>query len=212
MQIILDKSAAINLMFKYATKGEKAGVSLCQLFRDIVETANDIENPQTKIRSLMLRSIAGKRDIGQCEVSRLLLSEKMYHSTFNYVTINTELDVRELNLTTNSDESSSAFKQSLIDFYAKRKSNFFLRCHLEKIKNFITFAKLFKINNKNQLEIRPDHRNTVVISYPKIRFNKEDFEKYKLYSYYQMIKYSEWDIANIKLEILKLLLIDGIIF
>ncbi|CAF1021169.1 unnamed protein product [Brachionus calyciflorus] len=34
MQIILDKSAAINYMVKYATKGEKAGLALCQLFKD----------------------------------------------------------------------------------------------------------------------------------------------------------------------------------
>ena len=59
MQIILDKSARINYMVKYATKGEKDGISLCQLFRDIVDSANDEENPQTKIRSLMLRYRAG---------------------------------------------------------------------------------------------------------------------------------------------------------
>ncbi|RNA15588.1 ATP-dependent DNA helicase PIF1 [Brachionus plicatilis] len=101
MQVILDKSAAINYMVKYATKGEKAGQSLCKMFKDVIENSSQDDNPQTKIRSLMLRSIAGKRDLGQCEVSRLLLSDKLYHSTFNYVTLCTDLDFREINLSKN---------------------------------------------------------------------------------------------------------------
>jgi hypothetical protein len=34
----------------------------------------------------MLKTVAGKRDLGQCEVSRLLMSDPLYHSTFEYVT------------------------------------------------------------------------------------------------------------------------------
>jgi len=38
----------------------------------------------TKLRSCMLKTVAGKRDLGQCEVSRLLMSEPLYHSSFEY--------------------------------------------------------------------------------------------------------------------------------
>ncbi|RNA33794.1 hypothetical protein BpHYR1_046991 [Brachionus plicatilis] len=88
-------------MVKYATKGEKAGQALCQLFKEIIQPSAIEDNPSTKMRSLMIKSIAGKRDIGQCEVSRLLLSEPLYNSSFNYVTISTEIDSRELNLNAN---------------------------------------------------------------------------------------------------------------
>ncbi|RNA33425.1 ATP-dependent DNA helicase PIF1 [Brachionus plicatilis] len=49
MQVILDKSAAINYMVKYATKGEKAGQSLCKMFNDVIENSSQDDNPQTKI-------------------------------------------------------------------------------------------------------------------------------------------------------------------
>ena len=64
MQVILDHNAAINYMVKYATKCEKAGSSLRQLFNDVIGPASNDDNSQSKIRSLMVKSIAGKRDLG----------------------------------------------------------------------------------------------------------------------------------------------------
>ncbi|CAF0956132.1 unnamed protein product [Brachionus calyciflorus] len=83
MQIILDKRAAVNYIVKYATIGEKAGLSLFQVYKEVI----------------------GKRDIGQCEVSRLLLSEPLYNSSFNYVTVSTEIDTRDMNLNKANEES-----------------------------------------------------------------------------------------------------------
>ncbi len=64
MQIILDHHAAINYMVKYATKSEKAGSQLTQMFKDVIGPANLEDNSQSKLRSVMVKSIAGKRDIG----------------------------------------------------------------------------------------------------------------------------------------------------
>lgn len=114
MQIILDQSAAINYMVKYATKGEKAGQSMSQLFKDIIGASTIEDNPQTKIRSLMINSIAGKRDIGQCEVSRLIMSEPLYHSDFNYVIQSIDLDTREINLDKNTSDSDLATKKTFL--------------------------------------------------------------------------------------------------
>ena len=60
MQIVLDKQAALSYMVKYATKGEKAGKEFTKLYKDVISASNDEDNPKTKMRSLMLRSIAGK--------------------------------------------------------------------------------------------------------------------------------------------------------
>ncbi|CAF0924282.1 unnamed protein product [Brachionus calyciflorus] len=197
MQIILDKSAAINYMVKYATKREKAGLSLCQLFKDVIGPSLIEDNPNTKIRSMMIKSIAGKRDIGQCEVSRLLLSESLYNSSFNYVTVSTEIDSRQLNLNVNEDDESKATKNSLIDYYANRKQLESIKNQLVKIGNLISFVRFFKLDSNYKITAWADHDKTVVITLPKIRYNPDDREKYKLYCYHQTIKYSDWDILNI---------------
>ena len=68
MQIIIDRSAAINYMVKYVTKGEKAGNRLSELYNSVILHSDETDNPTKKLRSLMLKSVANKRDIGQFEV------------------------------------------------------------------------------------------------------------------------------------------------
>ena len=137
------------------------------MFKDVVGPANLEDNPQTKLRSLMLKSIAGKRDIGQCEVSRLLLSEQLYHSSFNYAVQTTDLYTREVNLGKNIDENSSATKKSIIDFYSERLENNSIQHQLDDVNNLIDFVKKFIIK-KNELALRPDAEKTVIITYPKV--------------------------------------------
>lgn len=68
MQIKLDQAAAIAYMVKYATKAEKAGSTLTDIYRTVILNANEDDNTLTKLRSLMLKTVTGKRDLGQCEV------------------------------------------------------------------------------------------------------------------------------------------------
>jgi hypothetical protein len=71
MQIILDQAAAVAYMVKYATKAEKAGRSLNDLYRSVIQHAKDDDSSISKLKALMLQSVSGKRDIGQCEVNIL---------------------------------------------------------------------------------------------------------------------------------------------
>ena len=59
-------------MVKYATKGKKKGQALSQAFKDVIAYAGEEDDPKSNIRSLMIKHIAGERDIGRCEVSSLL--------------------------------------------------------------------------------------------------------------------------------------------
>jgi len=68
MQIILDKEAAVAYMVKYATKAEKSGSNLNDLYKSVIEHSTDEDSPVSKLRSLMLKTVSGKRDLGQCEV------------------------------------------------------------------------------------------------------------------------------------------------
>jgi hypothetical protein len=92
----------------------------------------------------MIHLIAGNRDIGQCEVSRLLFSDPLYHSTFNYVNQSSDLYNREINVNAINNDSASATKKSMIDFYRTRKKNPFLIPHLDKVINFIEFVHFFR--------------------------------------------------------------------
>ena len=40
--------------------------------KSVIAHTTEEENPITKLRSCMLKTVAGKRDLGQCEVSTLL--------------------------------------------------------------------------------------------------------------------------------------------
>ena len=49
MQLILDQAAAIAYMVKYASKAEKAGSSLNDLYKSIIMHANEEDNHQAQI-------------------------------------------------------------------------------------------------------------------------------------------------------------------
>ncbi len=198
MSIILDRHRAISYMVKYATKGEKKGQMLSQLFKDVIKHTTEDDDPKTKIRSLMIKHIAGDRDIGQCEVSRLLMSQPLFHSSFDYVTLNTNINTREINTEPELPADNSAFKKSLIDYYANRKKLGICQPYLSKIRNLIDFAKLFNTNGRNELIIRPAQKQTVIVTYPKIRWDPDNNENNKNYCLHNLIKYSDWDIDNIE--------------
>jgi hypothetical protein len=140
MQIILDQAAAIAYMVKYATKAEKAGSSLNDLYKSVIKFADEKDNTITQLRSLMLKTVAGKRDIGQCEVCRLLNSEPLYSSTFKYVTQSLELSQsKELNSITNTNQHNKATNKSLLDFYVDRENNPQLINILDTIKSLNDF-------------------------------------------------------------------------
>ncbi len=89
----------------------------------------------------MLKTVSGKRDLGQCEVSRLLLSGPLYSSSFQYITQSLELHVSKLvKIHNNKENSDSVTNKSLIERYSHRAENAFM---FEG--NLYDFVKKFKI-------------------------------------------------------------------
>ncbi|RNA07443.1 hypothetical protein BpHYR1_020083 [Brachionus plicatilis] len=86
MQIIIDKSAAIRYMVKYASKPKKSSQTFIDTFKTVLSHSTDEDNPKQKLRSIMLKNSCGQTDIGQCEVCRLLMSGPLYQSSFQYIT------------------------------------------------------------------------------------------------------------------------------
>lgn len=192
LQVIVDKEAAINYMVKYASKGEKAGRNLVHLYKSTFDNATSADNPASRLRSLMLRTIATQRDLGQCEITRLLLSNKLHHSTFTYVTVSLDIDSVQLG-------PGGKVVQSLLGFYADRfKNTTFTSCVANglTISNFNQFAQHFKIY-KGQLHYNSAASHTVVVTRPVIRFNPANKENHMKFCFYQLIKYQEWSSANV---------------
>ena len=148
------------------------------LYKSVILYSTDDDNAITKLRSLMLKTVSGKRDLGQCEVCRLLMSEPLFSSTFEYVTQSLELNqFKEMNKLTNKNGHNPATNCSLIDFYANRKSNPVLMPILESITSFYQFVINYKVT-KGQLMLRKNFKKIIVVTYPKVRYNKKIPENY----------------------------------
>ncbi len=105
------------------------------------------------------------------------------------MTLNTDLDSRELNIEANIDGNEPA-KKSIIDYYANRKKEFFLRTYLDQTTSLVQFVKMFKLTKDNKLTYRQDSDKTVVITFPKIRYNPLNKEKHRQYCDHQLIKFN----------------------
>jgi hypothetical protein len=131
-------------MVKYITKGEKAGNGLSELYKSVILNTSDDDNPKSKLKSLMLKTVSGKRDLGQCEVCRLLMSEPLYSSSFEFITISLELKQSREVVSGISRDDITATYQSLMDHYAQRFTNLKLEPVLSQITNYYSFSKMFK--------------------------------------------------------------------
>ncbi len=70
-------------------------------------------------------------------MSRLLLGEPMYHSTFICIKQSLNLYLREVDLNENADENAPATKKNLLDVYADRDRYWLLNG--KNINNFLDF-------------------------------------------------------------------------
>jgi hypothetical protein len=91
---------------------------------------------------------------------------------------------------------AQASKNSLLDYFMNRKSKSLILPYLDKIVNFIDFVKLFYVSN-NSLKLRTEPHRIVVLCFPKVRYNPTNASKLINYCYYQLIRYSSWDIDDL---------------
>ena len=136
-------------MVKYATKAKKAGSSLNYLYKSVIMFSNEEDNTTPKLRSLMLKTVSGKRDLGHCAVCRLLMSEPLYSSRFEYVQLSLDLNqAKEIDKLSNNG-NSKATNSTLMDFYAHRYQNDKMQSIRDTISSFYDFfynIKFLKVN------------------------------------------------------------------
>ena len=71
----------------------------------------------------------------------------MYHSSFNDVTLSTDLCTKEVNTNANADRDDDAVNKSIIDFYADRFKNQRIQNALDDVNNLMDlFVNLLSKN------------------------------------------------------------------
>ena len=81
IQLIIDHHAHIEYLSKYAAKGEPRSPILKNTFNAVMKNASSFNNPHKVIKKIMMRTL-GERDFSAQETMHLLLSLKMYGTTF----------------------------------------------------------------------------------------------------------------------------------
>jgi hypothetical protein len=92
--------------------------------------------------------------------------------------------------------SNPATNLTLLEYYATRMKNKALEPVLHTITSFNQFVTNYKVF-KGQLILRTDEK-IIIVTYPSVRYNIKFIEQYTDYCYYQMIKFSNWTIDDIK--------------
>jgi hypothetical protein len=132
------------------------------------------------MKSMILKCASGTRDLGQCEVSRLLMSERHYHSSFQHFSISLDFNRVEMILNkSNSNEPS--VKISLLQMYGNRKNNPFNLKFEHLIENFFDFSMRFYIS-KNQLQFRSSIDKIVATTTPRVYYQPTNEPMYIKYS------------------------------
>ena len=181
IQPIIDYTACLEYIAKYASKSEKISNVAKEAFTSVVKNLKGTEDIKMVIRKLMIKS-AGERDFSAQEVMHHIMSLKLVSSSFDVVNLSLE-GSRKLSIKRTHVDS----EPSILDSYAVRNTlsginNEILEC------NLITFfAKYIIIEN----EIREREKEVIVRVFPNYSSDPKGIE-YPLFCKYQLIKYKPW--------------------
>lgn len=84
----------------------------------------------------------------------------------------------------------------MIDFFANRHNDSALKQTLTLIPTFIDFCQYYNCY-KGKLIKRKNPENLIILTIPRIQFNKNNIENHKKYCYFELMKYGNWTIENL---------------
>ena len=173
INVIIDYHACVEYLSKYAAKSELRSTILNDALTGVVYSKDPISDTANAVKRVMIKTL-GEHDYGAQETMHLLLSLKLHSSTFHAKK-------------TTAKKSEYCTKDSLLDFYAKRKV--FQNSHPNILDlNVVNFATQFKVVNK-KLQSQP--KNAVAGTFPNYSQNPKS-KTYGLYCKYQLLKYKPW--------------------
>ena len=183
IQIVIDQHACVEYLTKYVAKGEPKSPALTKAFNSVIKSVHLDTNPLKAIKKIMMKTL-GERDFSAQETMHLLLSLKLYSTSFDVVPINLNGSRR---IQTHLKEESICTTESLLDIYANRMR--FQKCvpHIMEM-NFVQFATSYKVV-KGKLQQRPF--NVVPRIFPSYSANPKG-ENFANYCKYSLIKFKPW--------------------
>jgi hypothetical protein len=95
LTIIIDMRAAAAYLTKYIAKAETRGRYADEIFRAVLLNAAPESNPQSKLRSVMLKSIES-RGTGKFEAMHQIMGLPMHRTTAKMTTLSLDIGTREI--------------------------------------------------------------------------------------------------------------------
>ena len=184
MQVILDYHACVEYLCKYAAKGEPRCNTLKNAFRTVVGNLKTNTDSLKVMKKIMIKAL-GERDFSAQETMHLLLSLKLYSSSFQVLPVNLN-GTRSLKKNV-KDPNSSCTNDSILDKYSKHetfKNDFPLVMKLS-LAQFITNYKI--VNRK----LVKQSSKVIPCFFPCYSSNPKG-ANYPLYCKYQLLKYKPW--------------------
>lgn len=168
---------------KYAAKGEPKSPMLTSAFTSVIKSVDECTNPHKAIKKIMMKSL-GNRDFSAQETMHLLLSLKLYSTSFNVLPVNLN-GSRKVNPHVNNQTVCTT--ESLLDTYANRMR--FVSSHPNIMEmNFLQFATKYKVVKGKLTE----HSNNIVVrTFPTYSANSKG-KNYAEFCKYQLLKYKPW--------------------
>jgi hypothetical protein len=114
--IIIDYHAAVSYLTKYISKPESKGRQLESLFRAALVNATENTSPQSRFRSVMIKSIEGK-NVGKFEACRQLMGGKMWSCSATFVKLPLDIGTRVLSRNENGEIN---VEETLIFYFKNR--------------------------------------------------------------------------------------------
>ena len=174
----------IEYLSKYAAKGEPRSPLLTDTFNSVINNTHCKLEPQKAMKKIIMKTI-GQRDFSAQETMYLLLSLKLYSTTFTVLPVSLNGSRR---LKSNvADTSLPCTTDSLLDIYANRGKfqNDFPDIHNLNFADFVAKFKIVKGKLVHQSQ------NIVPKIFPNYSPNPKG-ENYSLYCKYQLLKYKPW--------------------
>ena len=146
---------------KYAAKGEPKSPMLMDTFKSVMKSVDVSTDPHKAMKKVMMKTL-DERDLSAQETMHLLLSLKLYSTTFDVLPINLNGSRR---VQTRVKDQSVCTSESMLDTYTNRIR--FQPCvpHIMDL-NFVQFATKYELV-KGKLQKRPS--NVVPRIFPTIQ-------------------------------------------
>ena len=187
IQVIIDHHACVEYLSKYAAKGEPRSPMLKDTFNAVMKNVDSHLDPRKAMKKIMMKTL-GERDFSAQETMHLLLSLKLYSTTFSVLPINLN-GSRRIQL--ESKTTSCCTKDSLLDVYAKRIAYCETFPEIMNV-NFVEFATKYRVKNGQLENQSPD---VVPRIFPTYSPNPKG-EHYSLHCKYQLLKYKSWKVSQ----------------